>query len=63
MNFWTKYAPSILLFAFVISLYAVPALISGYRKLRRAREFHSAERRKIQNVGVWWHNEHGEDLP
>jgi hypothetical protein len=38
MSLWTKYAPSILLFAFVISLYAVPAVIDGYRKFKKGRQ-------------------------
>jgi hypothetical protein len=61
MSQWRYLDVVILLVIGCIAMYAVPALIDGYRKLRRAREFYGAERRKLDNLARWHHNEHGSE--
>jgi hypothetical protein len=59
VSHWPHLDIVILLAIGCIGMYLVPALYDGYRRLRRAREFYSSERRKLENVARWHHNEHG----
>jgi hypothetical protein len=59
MSQWRDWDVVLLLVIGCIAMYVLPALVDGYRRLRRAREFYSSERRKLENVARWHHNEHG----